>query len=160
MKQIQGSTMKMRILVALAVIMSAGCGPIGPMPGLAIGGEEQAAPDNLEFVQDQDLILIRTFFGGWLPQVHHIWGVGIGDGIYAIAVPGASWRVRIIDDPTVLLRVGDAHYKLTAAKVNDAEETQRVFDTYIAKYGPQLEEILGRPGTIEDMSDLIRFSAR
>jgi hypothetical protein len=44
--------------------------------------------------------------------------------------------------------------------VADAVDKQRVFDAYITKYGPQLEEILGRPGTIEDMSDLIRFSAR
>lgn len=152
--------MKKRILIPLAIMaMSAGCGPIGPMPGLAIGGEERAAPDNFEFVQDHDLILIRTYYGGWFPQVHNIWGVGVGNGIYAIAVPGASWRARVMDDPNVLLRVGDAHYELVAATVNDPEETRRVFDVYIAKYGPQLEEILGRPGTIDDMGDLVRFTS-
>ena len=152
---------KKRFFILLAmVLVSAGCGPIGPMPGLAIGGQEQPAPNDFEFVQDHELLLVRTFFGGWLPQVHYIWGVGVDDSIYAIAVPGASWRARINDDPDVLVRVGDNYYNLTAAKVNDAEDRQAVFDAYIAKYGPQLEEILGRPGTIEDMSDLIRFSAR
>jgi hypothetical protein len=152
--------MQKRRLVPLAMVVAlAGCGPIGQMPGLAIGGEERAAPDSFAFVQDHDLIQIRTLFGGWLPQVHHIWGVSVDDSIYAIAVPGASWRERIADDPNVLLRVGEAHYKLTAASVNDASEKQRVFDAYIDKYGPQLEEILGRPGTIEDMSDMLRFTS-
>lgn len=153
--------MKKRFFIPLVmVLMCAGCGPIGPMPGLAIGGEEQAAPDDFAFVRDYDLILVRTYFGGWLPQVHYIWGVGIDDAIYAVAVPGASWRARINDDPNVLVRVGDNYYKLTAAKVNDAEETQAAFDAYIAKYGPQLEEILGHRATIEDVTDLIRFTAR
>ncbi len=153
--------MHKRFLIPLTLILlCAGCGPIGPMPGLAIGGQEQAAPDDFAFVQEHELLLVRTFFGGWLPQVHTIWGVGVDDGIYAIAVPGASWRARINDDPDVLLRVGDSYYNLTAARVDDAADKQRVFDAYIAKYGPQLEEILDRPGTIEDMSDLIRFSAR
>ena len=153
--------MQKRFLLYLALILvAAGCGPIGPAPGLAIGGQEQPAPDDFAFVQEHELLLVRTFFGGWLPQVHYIWGVGVDDGVYAIAVPGASWRARINDDPNVLLRVGDSYYNLTAVRVDDAVDKQRVFDAYIAKYGPQLEEILGRPGTIEDMSDLIRFSAR
>ena len=153
--------MQKRFLTPLTLILlCAGCGPIGPMPGLAIGGQEQPAPDDFAFAQEHDLLLVRTFFGGWLPQVHTIWGVGVDDGIYAIAVPGASWRARINDDPDVLLRVGDTYYSLTAARADDATDKQRVFDAYIAKYGPQLEEILGRPGTIEDLSDLIRFSAR
>ena len=153
--------MQNRFLIPLAlVLLCAGCGPIGPMPGLAIGGQEQPAPDDFAFAQEHELLSVRTFFGGWLPQVHYIWGVGVDDGVYAIAVPGASWRARINDDPDVLLRVGDSYYNLTAARVDDAMDKQRVFDAYIAKYGPQLEEILGRPGTIEDMSDLIRFSAR
>jgi len=153
--------MQKRFLFNLALILVAtGCGPIGPMPGLAIGGEEQPPPNDFAFVQEHELLLIRTYFGGWLPQVHYIWGVGVDDAIYAIAVPGASWRARIDDDPNVLLRVGDSYYNLTATRANDAADKQRVFDAYIAKYGPQLEEILGRPGTIEDLSDLIRFSAR
>ena len=146
------------LLSSLAILFAAGCGPIGPTPGLAIGGEERSVPDDFAFVQDHELILVRTFFGGWLPQVHTIWGVGIDGGIYSTAVPGASWRERLRDDPEVLIRVGDGYYALTAVKVSDPEETQRVFDAYMAKYGPQLAEILGRPPTIEDMSDLIRFA--
>ena len=150
---------KRSVLPLTLVLLCAGCGPMGPVPGFALGGEEQPAPDDFAFVQDHDLIQIRTHFGGWLPQVHHIWGVGVDNGIYAIAVEGASWRARIDEDPNVLLRVGDAHYQLTATSVDDVVEVQRVFDAYIEKYGSQLEEILGRPGTIEDMSDLIRFTA-
>lgn len=151
--------MKNRIALALAaMLMLAGCGPIGPMPGLALGGEEQAPPADFAFVQDHDLIQIKTHMGGWIPQVHHIWGVGIDDSIYAIAVPDASWRARIETDPAVDLRVGDAVYALTTTSVSDMVEKQRVFVVYMEKYGPQLEEILGRPGTIDDMTGLIRFT--
>jgi hypothetical protein len=142
------------------VVIGAGCGPIGPMPGLAIGGEEQPTPDDFAFVQDHDLIMIRTYFGGWLPQVHYIWGVGVDDGIYAIAVPGASWRARIDDDPNVSLRIGDSYFNLTATEVNNAEQTQAAFDAYVEKYGKQLEEIIGHPPALEDMNGLLRFSAR
>jgi hypothetical protein len=130
------------------------------MPGLNIGGEEQPAPDDFAFVQDHDLIMVRTLLGGWLPQVHYIWGVGVGDAVYAVAVPDASWRARLHDDPDVLLRVGDNYYELTTATVSDAAETQAVFEAYMAKYGPQLEEIIGHPPTVEDVSDLVRFTAR
>ena len=95
-----------------------------------------------------------------MPQVHNIWGVGVEDGIYSTAVPGARWRARLNDDPNVLVRVGDNTYELTAARVTDPEVIQRAFAAYQEKYGPQLEEILGRPGTIEDMNDLIGFTAR
>ena len=150
-----------RLFTALImIVVCAGCGPIGPMPGLAIGGEEQPTPDDFAFVQDHDLIMIRTYFGGWLPQVHYIWGVGVDDDIYAIAAPGASWRARIDDDPNVSLRIGDNYFNLTAAEVHDAEQTQAAFDAYVTKYGPQLEEIIGHPPVIEDMNGLPRFSAR
>ena len=153
--------MKKRFLVPLAMILfCAGCGPIGPMPGLAIGGNEQPAPDDFAFVQDHDLITIRTMMGGWLPQVHNIWGVGVGDGVYAAAVPGATWRARLDDDPNVLLRVGDNYYPLTAAVVTDAAIIQTAFEAYVHKYGPALEEVVGHPPTVEDVSGLIRFSAR
>jgi hypothetical protein len=153
--------MKIPAFVSLGLLLiSTGCGPIGPMPGLAIGGDKQPVPNDFAFVQDHDLIQIRTHLGGWLPQVHHIWGVGIGDKIYATAVPDASWRKRVSEDPEVLLRVGEAHYELVASTVDNPAETQRAYTAYQAKYGPQLEEFLGRPGTIEDMNDLIRFSSR
>lgn len=153
--------MKVRSLIPLAMILfCAGCGPIGPMPGLAIGGEEQPTPDDFAFVEEHDLIMVRTMLGGWLPQVHYIWGVGVDDAVYAVAVPDASWRARLHDDPDVLIRVGDNHYSLTATPVNNAEEIQAAFDAYMEKYGPQLEEIIGHPPTIDDVSDLIRFSAR
>ncbi len=153
--------MKSRISIPLAMILlCTGCGPIGPMPGLAIGGEEQPAPDDFAFVQDHDLLRVRTLFGGWLPQVHYIWGVGVDDAVYAVAVPDASWRARLYDDPDVLLRVGDHYYSLTATKVTDAQEIQMAFDAYMDKYGPQLEEIIGHPPTLEDVTDLVRFTAR
>jgi hypothetical protein len=152
--------MKKRVAIPLAMILfSAGCGPIGPMPGLNIGGDEQPPPDDFAFVQDHELLTVRTLFGGWLPQVHNIWGVGVGDAIYAAAVPGASWRARIDDDPNVLIRVGDNHYELTATEVSDANEIQAAFDAFVEKYGAQLEEVTGHPPTIEDMNGLMRFTA-
>jgi hypothetical protein len=152
--------MKSLFLVPLAMILfCAGCGPIGPTPGLVLGGEEQAVPDDFAFVQEHDLLMVRTLFGGWLPQVHYIWGVGVDDAVYAMAVPDARWRARLVDDPNVLLRVGDNYYSLTATEVTDAEEIQIVFDAYMDKYGSQLEEVLGHPPSLEDVNDLVRFTA-
>jgi hypothetical protein len=152
--------MKYRFPVSLAVILfCTGCGPIGPMPGLNIGGTQQPAPESFEFAQDHELLTIRTLLGGWLPQVHNIWGVGVGDAVYAMAVPEASWRARLEDDPEVLIRIGDNVYRLTATVVDDADEIQAAFDAYVAKYGDQLEAIVGHPPTVADVTGLIRFSA-
>jgi hypothetical protein len=160
-KQLRGIVVKKRFLIPLImVVLAAGCGPIGPMPGLNIGGEQQPAPDDFAFVQDHDLLMIRTLFGGWLPQVHYIWGVGVEDAIYAVPVPGASWRARLDDDPNVLMRVGEGYYELTATPVADTATTQAAFDAYVSKYGSQLEGVTGHPPTLEDMNGLLRFTAR
>ena len=153
--------MKKRVFIPLVLILfTAGCGPIGAMPGLKLGGDERPPPDDFAFVQDHELLTIRTFFGGWLPQVHNIWGVGVGNAVYAAAVPGANWRASIDDDPNVLIRVGDNHYELTATVVSDATEIQAAFDAFVEKYGAQLEGVTGHPPTIEDMNGLMRFTAR
>lgn len=133
------------------------CGPMGPMPGLAIGGELTDTPDNFSNVAAANLVQIKTQRWGWLPQVHHIWAVGIDDAVYVVAVPDASWRERVEQDPSVQLRVGDATYNLIANEISSDAERQRAYDAYLAKYAGELEEILGRKSTIADAAGMIAF---
>lgn len=144
-------------LIALLLPLLASCGPMGPMPGLAVGGTESEVPATFDVVATANLVQIKTHRWGWLPQVHHIWAVGIDDAIYAVGVPGASWRERVTSDPNVHIRVGEATYALVANEVSSDAERQRAFTVYVDKYAGELEEILGRQATIADAAGMIAF---
>lgn len=147
---------KLFLVCCLLPLLNA-CGPIGPMPGLAIGGVPTDAPNRFSVVAAENLVQIKTHRWGWLPQVHHIWAVGIDDAVYVVAVPGASWRERVDQDPNVQLRVGDATYNLIANEISSDAERRRAYDAYVAKYAGELEEILGRKSTIADAAGMIAF---
>lgn len=147
---------KLTLVCCLLPLLSA-CGPIGPMPGLVIGGEPTDVPDDFSTVATTNLVQIKTQRWGWLPQVHHIWAVGIDDAVYVVAVPGASWRDRVSQDPNVQLRIRDATYNLIANEISSDAERQRAYNAYVAKYAGELEEVLGRKSTIADAASMIAF---
>lgn len=149
-------TSRLLLITLLSTALTA-CGPIGPMPGLALGGTETKAPANFEQAAAVNLVQIKTKRWGWLPQVHHIWAVGIDDAVYAVAVPNASWRKQLEADPNVQLRMGDATYHLIANQISSDAERRRAYDAYVAKYAGELEEILGRKATIADAAGMIAF---
>lgn len=147
------------LAIGLMALFLTACGPMGPVPGVVLGGETQSAPDDFANVQQHDLIQIETQMAGMIPQVHNIWGVGIGDAVFAIGEPGSGWRARLDEDPNTRVRVGDAVYELTAAPIKE-EEKQPALDAYVAKYGPQIPEAVGRDLTLEDFAFAVRMTAR
>jgi hypothetical protein len=158
--QKRGAIMTKHIAIAFAAMfMLSACGPMGPVPGVVLGGETQTPPADFAVVQQHDLIQIETQMAGMSPQVQNIWGVGLGDAVIAIGEPGSGWRARLDDDPNTRVRVGNAVYELTAAPINE-EEKQAALDVYVAKYGPQIPEAVGRDLTLEDFAFAVRMTAR
>lgn len=58
------------------------------------------------------------------------------------------------------MRVGDDTYEVRATKVVDASETKRVGDAFQAKYAESIQELCGRPMTVDDFELLYRLTLR
>ena len=133
---------------------------MGETPGLRLGGSGAAAPESFAFVQETEVIQLEAR-GSLLPRVVNIWGVGFGDALYVWGDPDSGWVRRVAERPdNVRVRVGDGVYELSATKVNDASDKKRVVAAYQAKYSDSLNEIFGRPATVDDFELIYRLTPR
>ena len=144
----------------ILALVGPGCAPFGETPGLRLGGSAAAAPENFAFVQQSEVIQLEAQ-GSLLPRVVNIWGVGLDDALYVWGDPGSGWVLRVAERPNeVRVRVGDSVYELSAATVSAAGEKTRVVAAYQAKYAEALDEIFGRPATVDDFELIYRLTAR
>ena len=150
----------MRAAAVTALFILVGCGPMGETPGLRLGGSQAPAPTNFEFVKDYEEIQLEAQ-GAVLPRVVNIWGVGTNHALYAWGDPSSGWVKRVAERPdAVRVRIGDQAFELRAETVTGPAEKQSVASAYQAKYGEDLEEIFGRPSTVDDFTLLYRLTAR
>jgi len=162
--------MRPTTLFAIAgLLLLSACGPIGPVPGMMLGGTVQAAPDDFTFANDRaahDLVQIETEMWGSIPQVHNIWGVGVGPAMYVFGDEEGGWRPRAVEAGQVRLRIGDAVFEFSVAEMQEApeDELQAVFDAYAAKYNPEFDEIvaetLGRKPEVDDLRIALRLTSK
>lgn len=125
----------MRIVATLLTLLLVSCSgdPMGPLPGGALKGAVAAAPDDWSAAASADTIQVE--FRPRDPYSHNIWCVGIRHDLY-IATHGESsrWIQFIADDPAARARIGESIYELTAVKVTDLAERDRVATAYAEKY--------------------------
>ncbi len=120
--------------------------PIISVPGGTLAGTEEAAPLDWSFTAAIDTVQLETQLDD--PYSVNLWGLGIGPDFYvATNETGTGWTDIVDGDPDVKLRVGDSVYRLSAVRVVDDDELQRVLDGYVTKYSmgrAELEEVMGR----------------
>ena len=120
--------------------------PVISVPGGALAGTEEAAPADWSFTAAVDTVQLETQPDD--PYSVNLWGLGIGPDFYvATNATGTGWSAIVDGDPEVKLRVGDSVYRLSAVRVEDDDELQRVLEGYVAKYSmnrAELEEVMGR----------------
>ena len=143
---------RLAFVIAMAIALT-GCSPkeladlaymMERWPGQRLGGTEQPIPADFEFVNrwEHDLVQLKVS-GDLLPHVVTIWAVAIGDSIYLWTAPSTGWKQRIEKRPDVWIRVGDDVYPLRASLVEDAEQRQRVFEAFMAKYDKGIRKLFG-----------------
>ena len=133
---------------------------MGETPGLRLGGSGATAPASFGFVQESEVIQLEAW-GLLLPRVVNIWGIGFDDALYVWGDLESGWVRRVAERPDeVRVRVGDNVYELRATRVNDASEKKRVVAAYQAKYAESLDEIFGRPTTVDDFELIYRLTPR
>ena len=91
----------------------------------------------------------------------NIWAVGFDDAMYVWSDPGSGWSQRVEKRPDdVHVRVGNSVYTVRATRVSDASETKRAADAFQEKYAESIQELYGRPMTVDDFELLFRLTVR
>lgn len=161
--------MKPTTLFAIAALFLVSACALGPVPGAVLGGTVQEVPDDFGFANDRaayDVAQIETEMWGFMPQVHNIWGVGVGPAMYVFGEEEGGWRPRAVAAGEVRMRIGDAVYEFNVAEMQDAteDELQAVFDAYAAKYNPEFDELvgetLGRKPEVNDLRIALRLTGK
>ena len=104
-------------LAILAVLLAgvALTAPLGPVPGIRIGGTETGIPDNWTDVPLPEEVRLATYDGP-LPYVVTIWIVESAGRLYVIGAPESTWVEKATASPEVKLRIGDDVYAMIATR--------------------------------------------
>jgi hypothetical protein len=138
------------ILLALAFVLVVSA-PIGPMPGLWIGGTSANPPVKWSDTSDVDEIILKV--PGLLPRVVIIWVVEYGGELHVVGGAESGWVKMIGSGSPVEMRLGDSTYSLRASPV--AEGWQQILEAYAAKYQPKYPDIVAGLPSIEEAADRV-----
>ncbi len=135
------------VLVLVLVVVA----PIGPMPGIFIGGTSASAPAKWSDTSDVDEILLKV--PGVLPRVVIIWVVEHRGELHVVRSKDSGWVRMIGAGSPVEMRLGDSTYSLQASPV--AEDWQPVLEAYVAKYQADYPDIVAGFPSIDEAADLV-----
>ena len=134
-------------LVLIAVLVA----PIGPMPGIFIGGTSANAPETWSDTSNVDEIVLKV--PGLLPRVVIIWVVEHGGELHVVGSKDSGWVKMIGAGSPVEMRLGDSTYSLKASPV--AEDWQPILEAYVAKYQAGYPDIVAGFPSIDEAADLV-----
>jgi hypothetical protein len=132
------------VVVVLAVLVIAA--PIGPLPGVFIGGQATAAPAAWPDTSTVHEIKLRV--PGTLPRVVVVWVVEHGGDLHVVGARSSGWVKMLGEGGPVQMRLGDATYSLVATPVDDAFED--VLGAYVDKYRTDYPDIVAGFPAIEE----------
>jgi hypothetical protein len=137
-------------LAVLAVILFVGVGiarlvingPMGPLAGGGLDGNERSAPADWNFTDEHFTIAVEV-----QPADPHSVTVVcfVSDGELYIPAQNAAektWTQMALEDGRARARVGDDLYPIELVRVEDDSERERAFQAAIKKY-PRLAEEAG-----------------
>jgi hypothetical protein len=123
------------LLTLVLTATMAGCGgPFVLLPGGALEGATEAAPDSWAFTNDVNTIQLETHSAD--PYSVNIWVIALDAHLYVHAGTNRStWVENMEADPNVRLGVNGSIYELAAVRVERQDEFDRFSDAYERKYG-------------------------
>ena len=122
-------------------------GPIGPIAGGSLEGNQQPWPQEWAFADDCENVLLQTNSAD--PYSVTLWGVSIGKNFYvASSDQSTTWATNLDNDPTVILGIEGNLYTGVAKRVADPAEIAEVLEKYSLKYDFYLEESKEADGVI------------
>lgn len=133
-------------ILLVGIILLAWIAPIGPMPGIFIGGTASDLPDS--WGNTRATHEIRLEVQGTLPRVVIIWVVQVDGQLYVVGAKGSGWVEMLGQGGPVRMRIGDKTYSLAASLVTTGWE--RILEAYIDKYRVDYPGIIEGFPTMEE----------
>ena len=131
-------TYVLAILVVTLIVLALAA-PIGPMPGLRIGGTAAQAPTSWAAAELPDEVLFATYDGP-LPYVVTIWIVESGGSLYVVGDPESTWVRKANSTSDVKVRIDDAVYEMRATRMPPGRID--VLEAYVNRYKDDYPEII------------------
>ena len=125
-------------ILLIAILSLAWLAPIGPMPGLFIGGAAAEVPNT--WGDTRDIHEIKLEVPGRLPRVVIIWVVQVNDTLHVVGSKASGWVKMLGTDNAVRMRLSDKTYSLQANLVNSGWEP--VLEAYQDKYRKDYPDII------------------
>ena len=126
------------VALGLVVLLLA---PIGPLPGVFIGGTDTPPPATWPDTSGIDEIRLKA--PGAIPRVVIIWVIDVGGELYVVGMKESGWTQRIGDGAPVEVRIGDATYAVEATLVEEGGAA--ILTAYEGKYEPNYpDSVAGR----------------
>ena len=125
--------------------------PIGPLPGLFIGGTSAKSPEKWGDTSNTDEIMLRV--PGTVPRVVIIWVVEHGGELHVVGSRESGWVAMIGAESSVEMRLGDNTYALQATVVT--EGWQPILEAYVAKYQADYPDIVAGFPSVDEAKDLV-----
>jgi len=148
------------IILLLAALLLAACGPLGPFPGGELSGELEREPvSDWSFLDAHETVQLETRPDD--PYSLNIWIARHGGRAYISTslILGEenpaerAWVQHVGENPRVRLRVGRTLYELRALRVLDPGEAAAALETLLAKYEVD-------PGERSNRAWIFRLDAR
>jgi hypothetical protein len=133
--------------MALVILMTTGCGPIGPFAGGSLSGTRgPATVHDWSFAEPIETAQLETRPTD--PHSVNTWFAWIGERLY---VPTSmilgpkdpaerSWVVHVSQDARVRIRLGDSVYERTAVRVTDPAEYDAARAALERRYELEVED--------------------
>lgn len=134
MKILKTSVIVAVVLLALLIVIA----PVGPLPGVFIGGTKTAVPET--WPDTSKTHEIRLSVPGTLPRVVIVWVVEHAGELHVVGASNSGWVSMLGAGGPIEMRLGDDTYALRASRVTDG--WQDVLNAYVEKYRPDYPDIV------------------
>jgi hypothetical protein len=121
-----------------AIVIIAWLAPIGPLPGIFIGGSGADTPANWGDTSKTHEILLEV--QGGIPRVVTVWVVQVGGNLHVVGSRESGWVNKLGQGGAVRMRMGADTYPLKANLLTDGWEP--VLEAYVGKYQADYPDIV------------------
>lgn len=140
------------VLVGVALVVIIVAAPVGPMPGVFIGGTETPVPQTWPDTGSVDEIRLQVG-EGLIPRVVIIWVIQVDGILHVVGAKDSGWTSMIGNGGPVRMRMGDETFNLRADPVTS--DWQPILEAYVNKYRPDYPDIVAGFPAVEEAAETI-----